>query len=384
MTKPFVLETALGKIQKITETYPEVGAEINKLSQSLLSDGVDKKHISFFISEILGFGEMVEGISEPVPHRISRVDGKPVPAYLKKQSKDLMKAIETRANRAGVDPLNLKTILGIAYLHGVGVERNSGKGLEYLDYAVTNKNSALARYEIAAHHLNELYAGNGNEHSKDIIAEHLEPYASSEIVSVRHSVAMFLLLDPQEEEVALEILKKCKDKGFALSINEIGNYYFKRDEFDLAKENYELAHGMGLLAATHCLGNYYLSGDGKEADLKKAFEYFKIAADAGYAPSKYNLAICYRDGVGAAKDDVRALLSFAESALQAHKTAQAEILVHALNKKTFESATRLSEAEAKLIVVALGIIDEREFLGGNIFGENVRSEFIENIHKLTQ
>ncbi|MBU6140239.1 MAG: SEL1-like repeat protein [Proteobacteria bacterium] len=375
MTKPFLLETALGKIQKITETYPEIGAEINKLSHSLLSDGVDKKHISFFISEILGFGEMVEGISEPVPHRISRVEGKPVPGYLKKKSEDLMKAIENRVSRGGQDPLNLKTILGVAYLHGVGVKRDSEKGLKYLSAS----DSALARYEIAAHHLNELYAGNGNEHSKEIIAENLEPYASSEIVSVRHSVAMFLLLDPLEEDVALEILQKCKNKGFALSINELGNYHFRRDEFDLAKENYELAHGMGLFFATHSLGNFHLSENPKQA-----FEYFKIAADAGYAPSKHNLAICYRDGVGTEKDDVKALLSFAEGSLQGHKTSQAEMLVHALNKKTFESATRLSEAEAKLIVVSLGIIDEREFLGGNIFGENVRSEFIENIHKLIQ
>jgi TPR repeat protein len=329
----------------------------------------------FFISEILGFGEIVKGINEPVPHRISRIEGKPVPGYLKKKSENLMKAIEDQVSRIDQDPLNLKTILGVAYLHGIGVKRDSEKGLKYLG----TSDSALARYEIAAYHLNELYSGNGSEHSKEIIAEYLEPYASSEMVSVRHSVAMFLLLDPPEEDVAMEILQKCKDKGFALSINEIGNYYFRRDEFGLAKENYELAHGMGLFSATHNLGNFYLS-----ENPKKAFEFFKSAADAGYAPSKHSLAICYRDGLGVVKDDVKALLSCAEAALQAHKAAQAEMLVYALNKKTFESPTRLSEVEAKLIVVALGIIDEREFLNGNIFGENVRSEFIENIHKLIQ
>ena len=42
----------------------------------------------------------------------------------------------------------------------------------------------------------------------------------------------------------------------------------------------------------------YEDARGLKKDLKKAFKYYTLAADQGYAKAQFNLAICYEDGTG--------------------------------------------------------------------------------------
>ena len=68
---------------------------------------------------------------------------------------------------------------------------------------------------------------------------------------------------------------------------------------------------------------YYL-GDGVDVNYKKAIEWYKKAAEQGYADAQYNLGIMYENGHGVDQDDSMAMRWYAKAAAQGFRGAEAE------------------------------------------------------------
>lgn len=86
-------------------------------------------------------------------------------------------------------------------------------------------------------------------------------------------------------------------------LREIGDdHYYGRNGYtiDLKKAFlfYKQAADLGDVRSINYLGNYYFNGLCDTVDFEKAFNYYKQASDLGYAPAQNNLANCYYEGLG--------------------------------------------------------------------------------------
>ena len=72
----------------------------------------------------------------------------------------------------------------------------------------------------------------------------------------------------------------------------------------------------------HEMGNKYFYGDGDPGDLVKAAEWYRKAAEQGYADAQYMLGIFYFNGLGVPEDVVKAVEWYRKAAEQGHPGAQ--------------------------------------------------------------
>ena len=66
----------------------------------------------------------------------------------------------------------------------------------------------------------------------------------------------------------------------------------------------------------------YYNGTGVEKDEQKAVEWYKKAAEQGYASAQFNLAVCYENGTGVEKDEQEAVEWYKKAAEQGYASAQ--------------------------------------------------------------
>ena len=70
------------------------------------------------------------------------------------------------------------------------------------------------------------------------------------------------------------------------------------------------------------LGVEYMKGDQVEKDLDNAIEWWKKAAEKGYAEAEYKLGVCYHFGFGIKKSHKLARYWYEKAANQQHKSAK--------------------------------------------------------------
>ena len=70
------------------------------------------------------------------------------------------------------------------------------------------------------------------------------------------------------------------------------------------------------------LGVEYMKGDLVEKDHDKAIEWWKKAAEKGYAEAEYKLGVCYHFGFGIKKSHKLARYWYEKAANQQHKSAK--------------------------------------------------------------
>ena len=108
---------------------------------------------------------------------------------------------------------------------------------------------------------------------------------------------------------AIELFEESGKLGYIDAYLKLGDLYFKdinriSDKFDFEKATkwYNIAADMGSVQALTKIGQcYYESGD--RQNYKKAFEYFKMAAEKDDADGLYYLWNCYVLGKGISKTD---------------------------------------------------------------------------------
>lgn len=76
----------------------------------------------------------------------------------------------------------------------------------------------------------------------------------------------------------------------------LGGWYYEQRQFELALKYYEMAAEYKSVSAYECLGYIWYYGRTGTKDYKKAFNYFKLAKDAGNIIAAYKLADMYKNG----------------------------------------------------------------------------------------
>lgn len=95
------------------------------------------------------------------------------------------------------------------------------------------------------------------------------------------------------------IIQSTKDPQAMMSL---GGYYYDDRKFDLALKYYEMAAEYKIDSAYECLGYIWYYGRTGTKDYEKAFNYYKLAKDAGNIVAAYKLADMYKNGYYVEKD----------------------------------------------------------------------------------
>lgn len=270
--------------------------------------------------------------------------------YTKHDTENGLKWLNKSASENFV--LSIRT-LGEIYLHGLGVEVDTVKGMEYLLKAAeehddtqlrlsslyhagvsVEKDLDKARYwfekylehdSAQAHYLMGHFLFDGDmydvdypkalEHFAKAVKGHCHeasPYYIDMLWRGNHAVqdreavlATYKELDEKgDEEASFYLYTLYNDEEYALRDKEIAIKYLKKS----AEEGYPVA--------LRYLAFQYMEGGLLETDFNKANEYFIQASDRGDAIAMVNLATSYQSGRGVEKDVKKALelyISAAES-----------------------------------------------------------------------
>lgn len=95
------------------------------------------------------------------------------------------------------------------------------------------------------------------------------------------------------------IIQTTKDPHAMMSL---GGYFYDERKFDLALKYYEMAAEYKIDSAYECLGYIWYYGRTGTKDYEKAFNYYKLAKEAGNIVSAYKLADMYKNGYYVEKD----------------------------------------------------------------------------------
>ncbi len=90
--------------------------------------------------------------------------------------------------------------------------------------------------------------------------------------------------------------------GDPVHMTHLGGLYLGVGRTDLALRYYRMAERLGHAWAYVCLGDIWHDGKAGQKDLKKAFEYYVKAADAGNINAAYLAADMYKNGEYVSKD----------------------------------------------------------------------------------
>ena len=110
--------------------------------------------------------------------------------------------------------------------------------------------------------------------------------------------------------------EECFDRG--LQYDDAGNHVN-------ALEWYRKAADQGYAVAQVILGWHYHTGEGVPQDDAEAVRWFRLATDQGHAQAQYRLGVAYRDGDGVRQDDAESVRWFRLAAEQGRADAQHDL-----------------------------------------------------------
>jgi len=178
-----------------------------------------------------------------------------------------------------------KAALGYLYFSGIGVKKNSEKGISILREAA-NEGSPKAAFNLA-----QILMKNGRSYE------------------------------------ALDFMTRSADKGMPEAEIVLADwYYFGQPgieiDYNKAFEFYSRADVRGNPLAQNALGSIYYHGLGRPRDRKKGVEYFRKAAERGVARAQVNLAKEYIMGEEVRRDKIEALKWLFQANAQGEVTAR--------------------------------------------------------------
>ena len=106
---------------------------------------------------------------------------------------------------------------------------------------------------------------------------------------------------------------------------EVANKADEGKQYKKAFEFYKLAAETNNIEAIYKLGTYYYYGQGVVQDYFEAFRWIRKVAEQGYAPAQSSLGYCYDKGAGVAQDEVEAVKWYRKAAEQGYAGAQSNL-----------------------------------------------------------
>jgi len=190
----------------------------------------------------------------------------------------------------------------------------------YLDEQKDNYNTDEVRKEIKKR-LNDL------SYSQGPIADEREAIEQNkvgvdELKNLLQSQTLFLKARKGDNEAQLQLAKMYTAK--AESLKDITQWEYADRCKKKAFEWYKKAAENGNVEAQFALGNCYRSGIGMSPDpknLKKAYEWYKKAAENGDAKAQNLLGHCYTNGYGVEKNERKAFLWYEKAAMRGNVSA---------------------------------------------------------------
>lgn len=238
-----------------------------------------------------------------------------VPQSFEKSAESYRKAIE------GEDPSKSYFNLFLLYTDGVIGKYNENKAFEYLLKAAA-LNQPQGCYHLALRYIIGLGVEQNIEKGLDQLlkaAQLQNPDAINDAMYIKEDINLRI------HQIAYNYLISIKNPS-PEAIGKLGHYYTNGwgcpQNLEKAFECYKVAADAEIPEALFDLGICYRRGEGVTKDDKKAFEYYKKASDLGHIGAILNLGIFYDIGVAVEKNESKAFTYYKEAAEKGNKDAQ--------------------------------------------------------------
>ncbi|MDJ0651875.1 MAG: tetratricopeptide repeat protein [Simkaniaceae bacterium] len=119
-----------------------------------------------------------------------------------------------------------------------------------------------------------------------------------------------------------DTIEQCQSGSYSLHDKEVLKDYQKAVHYyTLAVQYYKLAADQGYAQAQFKLGFFYHHGEGVPQNYKKAVHYYTLAADQGHVKAQFTLGLCHEYGKGVPKDHEKAVDYYTLAANQGYLRA---------------------------------------------------------------
>lgn len=281
---------------------------------------------------------------------------------------DIVKAVEYYKKGAEAGNCDCLNSLGAMYMYGKGVRRNRKRGFSLFSQAA--KANLEAKYNIALCYEHgtgteksiakalEIYntlASSGDSYSVEKMENAVDKIADPEYFftlalcydfgkgvecngekaikyytfaadmghdRAKHNLAYLYRYGKHDIEInyekAIKYYSDAADNGIVRSINSLGTLYEEMGEFGKAYEQYLLSSSLDNNIGIYNLANCYKEGIGTEVDLKKAAELLNILVERNHSDAMNILAIIYNNEN---KNEQEAFRLFEQAAINGNKEA---------------------------------------------------------------
>lgn len=197
-------------------------------------------------------------------------------------------------------------MVACCYQVGIGVEKDGAKAFEYyLKAADTEKGHPEAAFLAA------LYFHGENNHAKAF-----EYYKKS--ADAGHAQASYELAKlysegkvQKDEKMIFYYYKRAADLGHQPAFLEVGICYMNGSGVDeniiLALEYFDKDSIILDKDLAYEIGDIFFENKENSNSANKAYKYFLKSSDKGHADAHYQVALCYSNAIGVAKDEKKAL-----------------------------------------------------------------------------
>lgn len=214
------------------------------------------------------------------------------------------------------------------YENGWGVEINDEKAVEWLNMAA-HQNHAEAQYHLGLRFGKGLgVVKNEAEAVRWYTASAKQNYAPAQYslglcyqmgrgIAFNHAeAAKWFLAAAEQGLVSAQVeIADCYNTGTGVTVNQ-----------DIASQWYIKAAEKGNPKAQRKVGYFYEYGIGEiQKNVKKAFEYYQMAANQESNEAMYRLGMCYLNAIGVEKDVKKGVESITSAAESGHLPAQYEL-----------------------------------------------------------
>ncbi|WP_182417661.1 tetratricopeptide repeat protein [Bartonella sp. HY038] len=255
------------------------------------------------------------------------------------------KALEEAKKRAEIGDPAAMTLIGMLYLEGKVVERDSDIAADWFKRAAD-----LGDPHAALYYGVNLFNDSKDEAQKEIGAQYIEKSAKAGVPRASYYYAQILMsLAPEKDKLDIGLIwflkgavaKDAYSLYSAAEILAVGTETVKPDEY-AARALLESAANLGSVSAQLELAKWKIDGRGGPVDQKGAFILVKLVAVNNVPVAQVHLARFYFNGVGTEKNPVMGASWY----LLAQQGNQGATDLDAIMKKL--SPQQLNEAKARI------------------------------------
>lgn len=204
-----------------------------------------------------------------------------------------------------------KYYLGLAYLNGFGVAKNTALGRTYCDssFAIIEKLAEEGNVE-ANFYMGEAYLYEAEDY-KAVLKYYLYGAEKGNIRCQIGAANVYSEMHGNLSEKVVQLHKAAYENGSPIGQYYMGNYYLDGLYVDRSAEKafelYLQSANAGYYLAMTKVGQAYEYGRGTEQNIPNAIKWYKKAIDFDECEAEYNLACLYRDGYGVNRNYYTAL-----------------------------------------------------------------------------